>query len=57
MKKKTVYRIGAETAKKYWQHSEPYDSFEDLMKDFGPWLATCRSINVRFYQVEVTVPE
>lgn len=50
MNTKTVYKIAVETSKNFWQHSRPYDSFEDLMKDFGPWLATRKNINVRFYQ-------
>ena len=29
----------------------------ELMKDFGPWLATCKNINVRFYQEQVMIPE
>ena len=35
MNTKTVYKIAAETSKNYWQHSKPYNSFDDLMKDFG----------------------
>ena len=31
--------------------------YEDLMKDFGPWLATCKNMNVRFYQEQVMIPE
>ena len=57
MTTKTVYKIAAETSKKYWQHSKPYDSFDDLMKDFGYWLATRKNINVRFYQEQVMIPE
>lgn len=57
MNTKTVYKIAAETSKNYWQHSKPYNSFEDLMKDFGHWLATCKNINVRFYQEQVMIPE
>ena len=57
MNTKTVYKIAVETSKNFWQHSRPYDSFEDLMKDFGPWLATRKNINVRFYQEQVMIPE
>lgn len=53
MNTKTVWRIAAETAKNYWQHSEQFDSFDELMAKFGPWLATCKNINVRFYQEQV----
>lgn len=53
MEAKTVYRLAAETAKNYWQHSEQFDTFEDMMAKYGPWLATQRNINVRFYQEKV----
>lgn len=52
---KTVYRMSAETAKHYWQHSEQFDSFEALMAKYGPWLAKQRSINVRFYTEQVLI--
>ena len=57
MNTKTVYKIAAETPKNYWQHSKSYNSFDDLMKDFGHWLATRKNINVRFYQEQVMIPE
>lgn len=50
---KTVYRLAAETAKNYWQHSEQFDSFEALMAKYGPWIAQQRNMNVRFYQEKV----
>ena len=53
METKTVYRLAAETAKNYWQHSEQFDSFEALMAKYGPWIASQRNINVRFYQEKV----
>ena len=53
MEMKTVYRLTAETAKNYWQASERFDTFEDMMAKFGPWLAQQRSINVRFFQEKV----
>lgn len=53
MEAKTVYRLAAETAKNYWQHSEQFGSFEALMAKYGPWIAQQRNINVRFYQEKV----
>lgn len=53
METKTVYRLSAETAKHYWQHSEQFDSFEALMAKYGPWLAKQGSIDVRFFQEKV----
>ena len=53
MEAKTVYRLAAETAKNYWQHSEQFDSFEALIAKYGPWIASQRNINVRFYQEKV----
>ncbi len=53
MNTRTVWRIAAETSKNYWQHSEQFDSFDELMKKFGPWLASCKNISVRFYQEQV----
>ena len=53
MEAKTVYRLAAETAKDYWQHSEQFDSFEALMAKYGPWIASQCNINVRFYQEKV----
>lgn len=57
MNTKTVYKIAAEMSKNYWQHSKSYNSFEDLMRDFSPWLAICKNINVRFYQEQIMIPE
>lgn len=58
MKTKTIYRVNVQVRKGYWQASQAYDKFEDLISAMAPYFAQhANNITVRFFTEQVYAPE